>query len=153
MKSKHIFRVFNSLLFLGLISLSFIGSNCNDVLNALTGDDITGTWQLDTQGGAQYDICSTESVQFNNGTATLTCPGSSSISRSYSTSGGVLEYTQTGIRYNYSVTSGSGPSSLTLTGINVNRILKYKKTSARPNSSGANENNDNTKFLNSSELK
>lgn len=154
MKSKYFFRIFNSLLCLALLSFSFTAANCNDILNALGSDDVTGTWVMANQGGSQYDICNGETVVFSSTTATLTCPGSSSITRSYTTSGGILTYTETGMSYNYSVSSSTGETILTMTGRgNINRTLEYKKQTADSHSAGTEQKNDKQNFSNSSELK
>lgn len=154
MKSKYFFRIFNSLFCLALISLSFTGSSCNDILNALGGDDVTGTWVMSDQGGAQYDICNGETVTFSSTTATLTCPGSSPITRTYTTSGGVLTYTETGMSYDYSVSSSSGATKLTMRGRNnINRTIEYTKQISDSHSAGIQLNNDKQNSTNSSEAK
>ena len=154
MKHKYIFRVTYSLLLLAFVSLSFMASNCNDILNALTSDDVVGTWTLTNQGGAQYDICNGETVTFTSSTATLTCPGSSPITRNYTASGGVLTYTDTGMSYGYSVSSSTGSTVLTLTGRNsVNRILEYTKQSTDKQSSGSQQKSSSDNIKNSSEVR
>jgi len=154
MSNKYTFRIFNSLLCLALVSLTFMAANCNDILSALTtSDDIVGTWTLTEQTGAQYDVCAQEQVNFSTSTATLTCPGSTSISRAYTASGGLLEYTATGIRYNYGVSTSSGSTILTLTGNNISRNLKYTKVITDNQSAGPQQKSDKQNFQNSSELK
>lgn len=154
MKSKYFFRIFNSLFCLALISLSFTGSSCNDILNALGGDDVTGSWVMSNQGGSQYDICNGETVTFTSTTATLTCPGLSPVTRSYTTSGGVLTYTQTGMSYDYSVSTSSGQTVLTMRGRNnINRTLEYTKQSSDSHSAGTQLKNDKQNSINSSEAK
>jgi hypothetical protein len=130
-----------------------MAANCNDILNALGGDDVTGTWVMTDQGGAQYDICNGETVTFNSTTATLTCPNSSPIIRNYTTSGGVLTYTETGISYDYSVSSSTGNPVLTMTGRNVDRILEYTKQITDNKNTATQQKNDKQNFSNSSELK
>lgn len=146
----------SSVLFLGLISLSFVGSSCNEILDAISGNsgDVVGTWDLNEQGGAQYDVCAQERVQFSTSQATLTCPGSSPITRNYTVSNGVLTYTETAVRYDYSVSTESGVTFLTMTGRNgLNRILKYKKviTDSQNKPIPPKENHDNENVSNSSE--
>jgi hypothetical protein len=155
MTSKYLFRIFNSLLCLGLLSFSFIGSNCNDILNALTTDDVIGSWQLTAQTGAQYDVCPQETIQFSANSAVLTCPPptSTSITRAYTASGGILKYTETGIEYNYSVTTESGATNLNLIGRNVSRNLQYTKIAADSPKSVTAETKDKQNFSNSSDSK
>jgi hypothetical protein len=154
MKSKYFFRIFNSLFCLALLSLSFTGSSCNDILNALTSDDVTGSWVMSDQGGSQYDVCNGETVVFTSNTATLTCPGLSSVTRSYTTSGGVLTYTQTGMSYDYSVSTSSGQTVLTMRGRNnINRTLEYTKQATDTKSAGTLQKNEKQNSINSSESK
>lgn len=155
MKSKYYFRIFNSMLCLGLLSLSFMASNCNDILNALGSDDVTGTWVMSNQGGAQFDICNGETVTFSSTTATLTCPGETPITRSYTTSGGVLTYTQTGMSYDYSVSTSSGQTILAMRSRNLtlSRTIEYKRQSTDTHSAAPEQTNDKQNFSNSSELK
>lgn len=152
MKHKYFFRVTYSLLLLAFVSLSFMASNCNDILNALTSDDVVGSWALSDQGGAQYDICNDETITFTSSQATLTCPGSSSITRNYSASGGVLTYTDTGVSYGYSVSTESDGTYLTMTGKNnLNRILKYKKQTSDKQNAGNQQKKISENVKNSSE--
>ena len=156
MKSKYFFRIFNSLFCLTLIWLAFTGSSCNDILNALGSDDVTGSWVMSNQGGSQYDICNGETVLFGSNIATLTCPGSTPITRAYTTSGGVLTYTETGMSYNYTVSSSSGATLLTMTGRNnISRTLEYRKQSSSTDSqsSGSQQKSDKPNSINSSESK
>ncbi len=155
MKSKYFFRIFNSLFVLGIISLSFTGSSCNDIIDALTNNgDVAGTWNLSQNGGAQFDVCPGEIVTFSTSTATLTCINSTPITRNYTTANGVLTYTETGISYNYNVTTSSGTTKLTMNGRNgVNRNLVYTKTATDNQSAGPQQKTDKQNFPNSSELK
>jgi len=120
----------------------------------LGGDDVTGSWVMSNQGGSQYDICNGETVTFTSTTATLTCPGLSAVTRSYTTSGGVLTYTQTGMSYDYSVSTSSGQIVLTMRGRNnINRTLEYTKQSSDSHSAGTQLKNDKQNSINSSEAK
>jgi len=154
MKHKYLFRVTYSLMLLAFVSLSFMASNCNDILNALTSDDVVGSWTLSDQGGAQYDICNNETISFNSTQATLTCPSSSPVVRSYTASGGVLTYTETGVSYGYSVSTETDGTYLTMTGrSNLSRILKYKKQGSTDLSSGSVQKSSSDNVKNSSEGK
>jgi len=150
MLSKYIFRIASSVLFLGLVSLSFIGSSCNDILEALGGSgDVVGTWNLTEQAGAQYDVCAQEQITFTTNQALLTCPTLSQITRGYTISGTTLTY-DTGISYTYSVGTEAGITTLTMTGRNIGRILKYSKAHAdekeiiTPQSTGEKQNIKNS---------
>lgn len=155
MKSKYFFRVFNSLLLLAFVSLSFMASNCNDIIDALTNSgDVTGSWIMTDQAGAQYDLCNQERVVFSGTTATLTCPNSTPVTRAYTTSNGVLTYTETGVSYTYNVTTNSGNTILTMTGRNgVNRTIEYTKQTTDNVSSGVQQPKEKQNLLNSSDSK
>lgn len=86
---------------------------------------LAGSWVLIYNAGTQLDVCPGEQVVFpsnTGGTAQLTCPGQSTISRAYSVNGNTLTYTASGVQYGISFTSNN---ELVLTGINNNRILYY----------------------------
>ena len=155
MKSKYFFRIFNSMLCLGLLSLSFMAANCNDILNALGSDDVTGSWIMSNQGGAQYDICNGEAITFTSNTATLTCPNSNPVTRAYTTSNGVLTYTETGTSYDYNVTTASGQTVLAMKSRNLNlqRTIEYTKQTTDTRSTAPQQKSDKQNFSNSSELK
>lgn len=124
---KATIRTFTVLI---LISLSFIGSDCNKLIETVdnpdcTGSqvDIIGTWKFVYNNGGIRDVCLGESVQFTTGgTAFLTCPGQQTIQREYSVSSDyILTYTTSNIKY---CLSGDA-NELQLTGLNNNRILVY----------------------------
>lgn len=147
-KSRYLF------LFLILISLSFLGSNCEKILNELnnntTPGDILGSWKLVKQTGALQDICSDETVTYqSDNTALLKCPNQQQITRTYSISNDVLTYTETNVSYYYQVTSNGGVSQLILEGKNINRNLTYNKITA-DNINESNKEQKNT--INSSEF-
>jgi len=110
---------------------------------------------MSDQGGSQYDICNGETVVFTSTSATLTCPGLSPVTRSYTTSGGVLTYTQTGMSYDYSVSTSSGQTVLSMRSKNLNlsRTLEYTKQSTDKHSAGIEQKGDKQNFTNSSETK
>lgn len=118
-------------MYIFILSLSFVGAQCEDILNSLVGGEVVGTWQLQRQEGASQDICNGEVVEFReDGTAFLQCPGQSTITRSYTLSSGVLTFTSTGVEY--TVTNPTN-STLVLDGRNVSRKLEYTKIITRPN--------------------
>ena len=136
-----------------LLSLPFLGSDCEDIINQIspTGD-ITGDWTLIYNEGTR-DICPGETANFpsaTGGTATLKCPESIAISRLYQiNSSNVLTYTETGVEYQVSFTSSN---ELVLTGVNNNRVLYYRNqiSDRKSNSVSADKNIGS---FNSSELK
>ena len=114
-------------LYMFVFSLAFVGGDCEDILNALIQGDVVGTWQLQRQEGSGQDVCEGEVVEFReDGTALLTCPGGSTISRSYSASNNVLTYTASGVEYQIQTANNT---DLVLVGINVTRTLEYTKVS------------------------
>lgn len=137
-----------------LVSLTLVGSDCEDVINQITQPtgDLTGNWTLIYNAGTLLDICPGETVNFPNasgGDATLTCPNQNGITRTYSVSGSTLTYTSSGIEYNVSFTQNN---ELVLTGINNNRILYYSNSIS--DKKGENKVSDkNAVNYNSSEIK
>lgn len=141
-----------------LVSLTFAGSDCEDLINQVTqepctGGDITGNWTFIYNAGTTLDICPGEVVNFPNnsgGTATLQCPNQTAINRNYTVSGQTLTYTDSSVEYQICF-DGSG--NLVLKGINTDRVLYYSSsisehTHERPGTDGKNVSN-----YNSSEIK
>lgn len=138
-----------------LVSLPFLGSDCEDVINQInqgpTGE-LSGNWTLIYNGGSLLDICPGEMVNFpsnSGGTATLQCPEQSPIDRNYTVTGTTLEYTDSGMQYDISFTENS---ELVLSGVNNNRILYYastitdnKKNSVNPSGSSSRNNSSEIK--------
>ena len=81
-------------------TFAFIRSDCSKILSG-TPTDVTGTWELVKMEGNLQDVCLQDRAQFENGNATLQCPGQTPISRTYTYQNGVLTYS-TGISYNVS---------------------------------------------------
>ena len=128
-------RFLKSILYLLILSLPFLGSDCDENIAQANSVNITGTWRLFLVEGHLQDVCPGEIVNFpsqNGGIATLTCPNSSPLSRQYTFSGDVLVYNETGVSYD-----ASNPQDylLQLTGIgNVSgRVLSYEKVSSDRN--------------------
>jgi hypothetical protein len=136
-----------------LLSLPFLGSDCEDVINQIgggTGGDLQGDWTLIFVSGTTHDICPGETVNYPNnsgGTATLKCPQQPQITRNYTVSGTTLTYTETGAEYRIQFTQNN---ELVLTGINNNRQLYYAEGIASDKS--LNYENKNNSVLNSSEI-
>jgi hypothetical protein len=139
-----------------IISFSFIGSDCNEILENVgnsdcTGSqvDIIGTWKFVFNAGGIRDICLGETVEFTSGgTAFLTCPGQQTIQRSYSVSSDfILTYTSTNVKYCLS----GNTEELQLTGLNNNRILVYQKVITSGDTKKENTKGDGNNFNNSSE--
>lgn len=113
-----------------LVSLTFAGSDCEDIINQITQPtgDLSGTWYFIYNAGTTLDVCPGEVVVYpsaSGGSATLTCPEQTAITRNYTVSGSTLTYTDTGVEYNVGFTSSN---QLVLTGINNNRILYYSNS-------------------------
>jgi hypothetical protein len=145
---KISFRTFIILL---VISLAFIGSDCNKIIEVIGGNnaDLTGNWKLIYNSGTLNDVCPGETIDFQtNGIAIIACPGNGqSIERNYTNSGNVLTYTLTGIKYDIKTLTST---DLELQGVNNDRYLYYTRvtTSEKP---GVSENTDKSKINNSSE--
>ena len=117
-----------SLIVAGIMYLSITGADCEALLGAGGVNDtaLAGTsWQLDRVTGALQDVCPGETVNFGSGgSADLTCPGSSTVSRNYTVNNSVLTYTQSGVTYNIDSLNNS---RLVLRGTNVSRNLYYDR--------------------------
>lgn len=113
-----------------IVYLIFSGSECNELTNQQpVPDALVGNWKLSLQTGALQDICPDETVNFqSSGIALLTCPNSQQVSREYSVSNNILNYTQTSIAYD--VVFSNNQQTLELNGRNVSRNLTYIRQSA-----------------------
>lgn len=154
MSKINAIRIFTVLM---LVSLPFLGSDCEDVIKQVTqepctGGDITGNWVYIYNAGTLLDICPGEIINFPNntgGTATLTCPNQSGITRNYTVSGQTLTYSETSMQYQICF---DNQGHLVLNGINNNRILYYSSSiSDKPVSSNS-DTYKNTLTNNSSEI-
>ena len=113
---------------LSFISLSFLGADCNKLLNSNSDDiaDVVGNWRLVQQSGAAFDVCDGETIQYSaSHVALLQCPSQTAISRTVTVTNGTITYDETGIIYNYTVNTSVNPAQLSLTGSNVSRNLVY----------------------------
>ncbi|MCI0449966.1 MAG: hypothetical protein L0Y79_09325 [Chlorobi bacterium] len=151
MKKPLKLSIIRSAILLMLLSLPFLGSDCEDVINQInTTQSIVGNWKLIFNEGSLHDICPGETVNFpstSGGVATLQCPNQSPISRNYSVSGTTLTYTASGVQYEISFTQAN---ELVLSGLNVNRILYYQQLSADDKISTSNVVME-TEYINSSD--
>ncbi len=156
MKKFNKFVFLRIIVLLSIVSLPFLGSDCNEILNnnnnqdPCTGGDITGTWTLIYNSGTLLDICPGETVNFPNnsgGTATLTCPNQSGIQRNYTVSGQTLTYTETSIQYQVCFDNAG---NLVLNGIGNDRVLYYSSsiTGSTSKSTGNNVINYNSSEIN-----
>ena len=126
---KNRYKTFSLRIITGLmlLSLPFLGTDCEEILNQIgtpTGT-LQGDWTLVYNGGSTLDVCPGETANFpsnTNGTATLQCPNQTAITRDYSVNGATLTYTSSGIQYEISFTQNN---ELVMTGVNTNRILYY----------------------------
>ena len=123
---KFITRLLTLLICSVLGYMTITGADCEQLLGTgFTDTNLYADWQLQRQTGAQQDICIGEILELeSNGQATLTCPGSSAITRNFTVSNTVLTYTSTNVQYNIdSLTT----TRLVLSGVNVNRVLSYNR--------------------------
>ena len=123
-------KVLKLVVILSVVVFSIIGASC-DVVNdkgSSNENDLVGSWQLTKQTGSQQDVCPNETITFQTGgTVTLQCPGQPQIQRTYTTSNGVVTYTETGVSFEFYVKIESGITKLELIGRNVQRNLYYNK--------------------------
>ncbi len=140
--------ILKTILLVSFVILPLLGSDCNTTNPANTGN-ISGNWQLNFVQGNLQDVCLGEKVNFpsnTGGTATLTCPGQSSVSRAYTFSSDQLTYTDTGVKYTVN-SSTTGVLILTGTftsnGTTSTRILTYgtSTTEKKSATSPAGQNN------------
>lgn len=125
-------KVSGIMLILAMFSFTFVGAECENFLNSLGDGDLAGSWELVSMQGDLQDVCLGERATFNTNSnvATLRCPNSSQITRTFTYTGSVLTYNDTGIRYNVSFeTLPNLTTQLVLDGTNVNRRLFYNRTS------------------------
>jgi len=125
--TMNLTKGFKYLLFMLILSFAFTGTECEKLLTA--SGDVTGTWKLVKMEGNLQDVCLGEIAVFNSGTATLTCPGVSPVTRSYTYSNNVLTYTNTGVTYNVSFTSVNGVSKMIMRASGIERVLTYDNQS------------------------
>jgi hypothetical protein len=119
---------FKYLLIVVALGISLTGAECEKILNAGTGD-VAGTWKLTKMEGNLQDVCLGENAVFSGGTATLTCPGVSPITRSYTFTDNVLTYTASGLSYNVSFSAVNGVDKMILRATGIQRVLTYDKLS------------------------
>lgn len=127
--TKSFTKGFKYLLAVFVLSLAFTGAECEDILNNIVAGDISGSWQLVKMEGNLQDVCLGEVATFSNGTATLRCPGASSVTKSYTYSNNVLTYTASGVSYNVSFTQINGIDKMILRASGIERVLTYDKFS------------------------
>lgn len=151
MNIKLLKSTYRTILLLAFISLSFIASDCNEIIETIVSDtgELTGSWRLIYNAGTLNDICPGENVEFqSNGVAVLSCPPgtSNSINRSYTSSNSILTYTETSVEYYIRKLT---TSELELEGKNNNRYLYYTRVTSndREQQPGSESKNN----LNSSE--
>jgi hypothetical protein len=119
-------KILKFILLSALICFPFLGTDCNK-----SESSIVGTWELVKMKGNAQDICIGEVVDFQTtGNATLTCPGTSSVQKTYTYSGNILTYTTNSLSYSVSFSTQNGVQKLVLSGRNgVDRELTYDKIS------------------------
>lgn len=127
--TKSFTKGFKYLLSIFVLSLAFTGAECEDILNNLVEGDVSGSWELVKMEGNLQDVCIGEIATFNNGSATLRCPGASSVTKSYTYSNNVLTYTASGVSYTVSFTQVNGIDKMILRASGIERVLTYDKYS------------------------
>ncbi len=126
--AKKFTKGFKYLLIVVALGFAFTGAQCEKLLTATSGD-VSGSWKLVKMQGNLQDVCLGEIAEFSSGTATLTCPGVTPITRSYSYSNNVLTYSVSGVTYNVSFTTVNGVDKMVLSATSIERILTYDKIS------------------------
>ena len=122
-------KTFHILLFIIICAFAFIRSDCSNTITN-TPTDITGTWELVKMLGNLQDVCLQEIAQFENGTATLQCPGVTPITRQYTFENNVLTFTSTGVSYDVSFFTENNVGKMELNARGgVQRTLTYDKIS------------------------
>jgi len=124
--TKHFTKGFKYLLVVVALSFAFTGAECEKLLNAGAGD-VTGSWKLVKMEGNLQDVCLGETANFNSGTATLTCPGTTAVTKSYSFTNNVLTYTASGLKYDVSFAVTNGVDKMILRATGIERVLTYDK--------------------------
>jgi hypothetical protein len=112
--------------FNGIITINSTGGNKTIPVTMATGD-VSGSWILVKMEGNLQDICLGETANFQNGTATLQCPNSPAITRSYTFINNVLTYTNSGVRYAVSFGSVNGIEKMIFHAIGIERTLTYNR--------------------------
>lgn len=128
--NKKFTKGFKYLLSIFVLSLALTGAECENILNNLVAGDVSGSWQLVKMEGNLQDVCLGEIATFNNGTATLRCPGATSVTKSYTYSNNVLTYTASGVSYTVSFTQVNGIDKMILRASGIERVLTYDKYSS-----------------------
>jgi hypothetical protein len=128
MSLKH--KVLKFILLTTLLWFPFSGTEC-DKSTATGTTSVIGSWELVKMLGEAQDVCLGETAVFQqSGSATLTCPNSSPVQRTYTFSNDILTYTETNLSYSVVFKIENGVQKLILTGRNgVNRVLTYDQIS------------------------
>ena len=123
------YKVFKFILLSTLLWFPFIGSDCNK--SSSTPSSVIGSWELVKMLGNAQDVCLGETADFQtSGNATLTCPNSTPVQKTYTYSADILTYTQTGLSYSVAFKTENGIQKMALTGRNgVDRELTYDQLS------------------------
>jgi hypothetical protein len=125
--SSIFLKIFLLLVLAGYFPLTGSDCNGNNIIGGSPGE-IYGSWSLTEITGYLQDVCEGEQVTFDTtGIATLRCPKSNPITRSFTVSNDVLTYTETGVQYDITTLT---TNTLVLSGRNVGRTLTYTKIPA-----------------------
>jgi hypothetical protein len=124
--NKNYFKALKYVIFMILLGITLTGTECEKLLT--NSGDISGSWTLVKMEGNLQDVCLGESATFTNGTASLQCPGMTTVTKSYTYSNGVLTYTASGVSYNVSFKTVNGVDKMMLRANgSVDRTLTYDK--------------------------
>jgi hypothetical protein len=126
--TTNLTKGFKYLLLVLVLGFAFTGTECDKLLTA-GGGDVAGTWKLVKMEGNLQDVCLGENAEFNSGTATLTCPGVSPVTKSYTFTNNVLTYTASGMKYDVSFTIINNVDKMILRATGIERVLTYDKIS------------------------
>ncbi len=124
--TKYFTKGFKYLLVVVALSFSLTGAECEKILTGGAGD-VTGTWTLVKMEGNLQDVCLGETAVFSGGTATLTCPNSSPVTKNYTFTNNVLTYTASGLKYDVSFSVVNGIDKMMLRATGIERVLTYDK--------------------------
>jgi hypothetical protein len=123
------YKVLKFILFITLLWFPFTGSDCVKSLGGTTS--VIGSWELVKMLGNTQDVCLGEIANFQeSGSATLTCPNTSPVQRTYTYSNDILTYSETSLSYTVSFSVQNGVQKMVLKGRNgVDRQLTYNQLS------------------------
>lgn len=123
------YKFLKLLLLIVILWLPFSGSDCVKSSEGTTS--VIGSWELVKMLGNAQDVCLGEIADFQtSGNATLTCPNSSPVQKTYTFSSNILTYTENGLSYTVTFSVIQGIQKMVFKGRNgVDRELTYDQLS------------------------